>query len=82
MIFVDSDFFIGLYHKKDHHHTRCLKLLEKVNEELLTSYDVIDEVATKLAYFLSQKVALIFMNDIFEERNHRCLSKSYALSAS
>lgn len=67
MIFVDADFFIGLYHKKDHHHTRCLQLLEKVEEELLTSYDVIDEVATKLSYFLNQKVALVFIHDILSQ---------------
>lgn len=28
---------------------------------------MIDEVATKLSYFLSQKVALVFMNDIFSQ---------------
>lgn len=67
MIFVDADFFIGLYHKKDHHHKRCLQLLEKIKGELLTSYDVIDEVITKLSYFLTQKIALVFIHDILSQ---------------
>lgn len=66
-IFADSDFFIGLYLITDPHHKNCLLIAKKVKEELITSYDVVDETVTKLSYIQSKNIALEFANDL--ERN-------------
>ena len=68
MVFVDSDFFIGLYIIKDAHHKVCLKLGKSLKENLITSWDVIDEVVTKLRYYDSKSTALRFISDI-EKQN-------------
>lgn len=64
MIIADADFFIGLYYLEDPHHKRCIALTRSVTEELITSYDVIDEVITKLTYFKRKDKAKLFLNDI------------------
>lgn len=68
MVYVDADFFIGLYSKGDIHHPTCLKLTESINEDFITSMDVIDEVATKLSYFSDKKISLQFLKDITSEK--------------
>lgn len=68
MVYVDADFFIGLYSKGDIHHPACLKLTEVINEDFITSMDVIDEVATKLSYFTDKKISHQFLNDITSEK--------------
>jgi len=68
MVFVDSDFFIGLYIIKDAHHKVCLKLSKSLKENLITSWDVIDEVVTKLRYYDSKSTALRFISDIEKQK--------------
>ncbi len=67
MIFLDSDYFIGYFIKEDSHHQNCLKLAEKIEEEIITSYDVIDEVATKLSYNVGKTLSLQFLFYIEKE---------------
>jgi len=64
MILVDADFFIGFYSEVDAHHKTCLAFVDKIADELITSYDVIDEVVTKLTYFKKKDKALLFLADI------------------
>ena len=64
MVLVDADYFIGLYYIDDPHHQRCLSIAESLTEDLVTTYDVIDEVVTKLTYFKRKDKALLFLNDI------------------
>ena len=64
MVLVDADFFIGLYLTSDAHHQTCLSMSYKVKDELITSYDVIDEVATKLSYFRRKDLSLLFLKDL------------------
>jgi predicted nucleic acid-binding protein len=66
MIFADSDFFIGLYLKEDTHHSDCLELIENIKDEFITSWDVVDEVTTKLAYYVNKKTAQNFFSDIMK----------------
>lgn len=69
MVFTDSDFFIGLYNSKDPHHKNCLKLIEKITDgEMLTSYDVVDEVSTKLSYYTEKGQSLKFLEQIMEQK--------------
>lgn len=68
MIFADADFFIGFLHEKDAHHKKCLQLIKKINEDIITSWDVIDEVVTKLSYYQSKKVSLRFLKRVIEEK--------------
>ena len=68
MFFADADFFIGLYFKEDPHHENCKRIIKNFEEEILTSWDVIDEVSTKLTYFVNKKVSIIFLQDIFSNK--------------
>ncbi|MFH1235442.1 MAG: PIN domain-containing protein [Parcubacteria group bacterium] len=64
MIFVDADAFIALNVKHDAHHGDAVFLLsrlEKSGEPLVTSWDVGDEVPTKLSYFTTHSQALRFL---------------------
>jgi len=68
MIFVDADAFLALHADGDAHYTRAYRLSEFLNhthEPLVTSWDVIDEVTTKLARFTNQKIAIGFLKQIF-----------------
>jgi predicted nucleic acid-binding protein len=68
MIFIDADAFIGLYRANDVHHLRARKIfsqLEKSQEGLITSWDVVDEVTTKLSYQTTKKIALTFLKGVF-----------------
>lgn len=64
MIFIDADFFIGFYYKEDAHHQRCKFLYDHINTSLVSSWDVVDETATKLTYFTSKIHALKFLDGI------------------
>jgi len=67
MIFVDADAYIGIYTKQDGHHNRANILLcgvQNNHEQLVTSWDVIDEVATKLSYHIGKAEAKNFLNDM------------------
>lgn len=68
MIFADADFFIGYLNKHDLHHEKCIKLAKEIEEEILTSWDVVDEVTTKLSYFVSKDRALRFIQRVIEEK--------------
>lgn len=62
MIFIDSDVFIGLRVELDVHHKEVESLLECLGDEILiTSWEVIDEVSTKLSYQTSKETAIQFL---------------------
>lgn len=68
MIFVDSDALIGIVLPKDPHHVNAHKLLgiiQESGEELVTSWESIDEVATKLAMFHNKQVARDFLAYVY-----------------
>lgn len=67
MIFIDSDAYIALYVETDASHEKAilkLEKLKKMNEKAMTSFDVISEVSTKLSYFMTKELAMLFVNDI------------------
>ncbi|MEK7513864.1 MAG: hypothetical protein AAB580_03155 [Patescibacteria group bacterium] len=64
MIFIDADAFIALNFTKDVHYKKACILMEKLEEKediLVTSWQVIDEVATKLSYFGIKQQATNFL---------------------
>ena len=66
-IFVDADAFIAANNDSDASHKRASALIQKLKEEdvtLYTSWDVIDEVATKLSYFSTKEASLAFFDFI------------------
>lgn len=66
MIFVDSDAYIGIYFPKDPHHKKAVALvdeLKRLQEELVTSWETIDEVATKLSFLSTKEIASRFLRD-------------------
>lgn len=68
MIFVDSDALIGLVLPQDAHHSNASKILDKLQEsgeELVTSWESIDEVATKLAMYHNKQVARDFLAYVY-----------------
>lgn len=68
MIFIDADAFIALNVKHDAHHANAIHLLsrlEETGESLVTSWDVVDEVTTKLSYFTTHSQALRFLELLF-----------------
>lgn len=69
MVFVDSDAFIAIYSKNDSHHKQAIALVKKLKKEktpLITSWDVIDETATKLSFYLTKKASLNFLKNILK----------------
>jgi len=65
MIFIDADAFIALNVGPDFHHKKAVSLLaklKKTEERLVTSWDVVDEVATKISYFSEKKTAVLFLS--------------------
>src|SRR3990172_10447221 len=65
-IFIDSDAYIGIYSFSDAHNSKTSFLIEKIKNvgyELVTSWDVVDEVTTKLSYHLNKTVANKFLQD-------------------
>lgn len=67
MIFVDSDAFIGASVPSDPHYDVSITLfrkLKEIGEDLITSWDVVDEVATKLSYRAGKKTALEFLKNL------------------
>lgn len=69
MIFIDSDALIGIVLPKDAHHVNAHKILDDLagsDEELVTSWESIDEVATKLAMYHNKQVARDFITYVFE----------------
>lgn len=67
-IFIDADAFIGARNSKDALHKKARnkfnELLKTESLSLFTSLDVVDEVATKLSYFLSKQAAEDFLDQI------------------
>ena len=65
MIFIDSDAYIGLSVKKDLHHNKAKQLLSQLTREtFVTSWQVIDEVTTKLSLFTTRKKATDFLESV------------------
>jgi predicted nucleic acid-binding protein len=67
MVLVDADFFIGLYFKEDAHHAPCLRYIDIIRERketLITSYDAVSEVTTKLGYNIFPEVSTVFLEDM------------------
>lgn len=64
MIFADADAFIGVSVPTDVLHKRSLEIFNGLlssDELLVTSWDVVDEVATKLARFTTKRTAVQFL---------------------
>ena len=69
MIFVDADALIGLRVKEDAHYNIAKQILNDLEEEgetLVTSWQAVDKVTTKLAYFDKKKNALDFLKWLFK----------------
>lgn len=63
MIFVDSDALIGVIAPQDAHHPRATLAFDrfaKTDEQLVTSWETIDEVATKLSRYFGKDIARVF----------------------
>ena len=61
MILVDADFYIGLFHNEDAHNDQCRRIFPKIKENIITTWDVVDEVTTKLLYFNKKEIAVNFV---------------------
>lgn len=68
-ILVDADAYIGLYCEKDALNkkvTKILKRLESKKVKYFVTYDVVDEVITKLSYFLSKGASRAFFKELLD----------------
>ncbi|MEK7119379.1 MAG: PIN domain-containing protein [Patescibacteria group bacterium] len=65
MIFIDSDAFIGILAIQDAHHMKANAMFDRLNEaqeKLTTSWETIDEVATKVSMYFGKDCAnLLFV---------------------
>ncbi len=64
MIFIDSDAFLGISNPNDALHSRAIALLKDQTADIVTSWDVIDEVSTKLSYHFSKFHAVEFLGSL------------------
>ncbi len=72
-IYIDSDAFIGIESASDSLHSTAVQLLEQLQGNpfsLYTSWDVVDEVATKLSYYVSREHSLSFIQFLDEYNIH------------
>ncbi|MBU1129697.1 PIN domain-containing protein [Patescibacteria group bacterium] len=68
MILVDADAYIGWMVSNDAHHDRVVKIFRELRddrERLVTSWDVVSEVATKLSYFTTKAMSVRFLRELF-----------------
>lgn len=65
-ILIDADAYIALYNLDDANHVRASTIVDKIKPatRFFTTLDVIDEVATKLSYFITKSCALKFLDDV------------------
>lgn len=73
MIFIDADAYIGIYVNRDSLHDKAFVLLLRLrmqNHKLTTSWDVVDEVATKLSRHVSRADAKKFLEDTQKSDTH------------
>lgn len=64
MVLIDADAFIGLWVEEDVHNTKAGQILDGLEDEgerLITSWQVIDEVTTKLSYIDKKENVLEFL---------------------
>lgn len=83
MIFIDSDALIGIVLPKDPHHVNAHTLLDTIRgsrEDLVTSWESIDEVATKLAMYHGKHVARNFLTYVYGASAMRVIFVDAALS--
>ncbi len=66
-ILIDADAYIALYSSNDTNHPKVKEIIGKFDageNEWFTTWDVVDEVATKLSYRLSKLVAKRFLLEL------------------
>lgn len=83
MIFIDSDALIGIVLPKDPHHGNAHILLDTIRgggEELVTSWESIDEVATKLSMYHGKHVARDFLTYVYGASSIRVIFIDAVLS--
>ena len=71
MIFVDSDAYIAVNAKDDPHHRKALFLSKELRRNKIatvTSWMVVDEVATKLSYFTTKGKSLDFLDNLLRSQ--------------
>lgn len=67
MIFIDSDAYLALSLKEDSNQAKALRLTEALSvsqEPTVTSWEVIDEVTTKLSYYYGRDRARVFITKL------------------
>lgn len=65
IVFVDADAFIGVSIETDPHHNEAKQLFAQLADSkdvLVTSWDTVDETASKLSQFSTKQIALSFLN--------------------
>ena len=66
-ILVDADAYIALYSKSDALNNKAQQVLKRISNKrakIFTTYDVVDEVTTKLSYHVSKKASLKFLDEL------------------
>ena len=64
---IDADLYIGLYNKDDAHHLQAIDTIHSLGDKdpiYHTTWDVIDEVSTKLSYFGQKVDSTEFLSDL------------------
>ncbi|HYG76678.1 MAG TPA: PIN domain-containing protein [Planctomycetota bacterium] len=64
MIFADSFYFIALLNSDDEGHEKAVSLAEEIDEEIVTSYWVLTEVADAFSHPSSRRKFLEFYDDV------------------
>lgn len=68
-VLLDADAYIGIYSKNDALHHKATHILSKTGKKgckHFVTYDVVDEVITKLSYQLGKKVSKSFIKDLLK----------------
>lgn len=82
-ILIDADAFLAMNRTNDALHVQARRLVKKLSDqevESLVTWDVIDEVSTKLRYFTNKEHSLDFLNHVFDSGKYEIILPSEILT--
>ena len=66
MTILDSNVWIAFFHKNDNQHKKAEKIIKDLNTKIIIPEYIITEIASILCFKADKKIAVIFLNSVFD----------------